>query len=81
MKLKVTNVKYRPTFKGVSYRCETNYSGLFICNNGQGGATYLEGNPNGVPKTELNLDEDQLENLINEYERQPTSDMILGGKN
>ena len=41
--MKVTNVRYFKTNKGVGYQCKTNIKGIEICNDGMGGATYIDG--------------------------------------
>tara|TARA_Y100001973_G_C5166444_1_gene316465 strand:+ start:539 stop:769 length:231 start_codon:yes stop_codon:yes gene_type:complete len=68
-KLNVTNVRYFKTVKGmVGYECQTNVNGLSICNDGNGGATFLQGDWEDI-KPFYHLDEFQLEMLINNYER------------
>jgi hypothetical protein len=40
--LKVTNVRYFETRRGVGYQCKTNHKDVEIWNDGNGGATYIE---------------------------------------
>ena len=44
--MKVTSVRYFETNKGIGYQCKTNIKGIEICNDGNGGATYIDGNLN-----------------------------------
>jgi hypothetical protein len=63
--MKVTSVRYFETNKGVGYQCKTNIKGIEICNDGNGGATYIDGNLNKLIK---NYTEWDLEDLIDQYE-------------
>jgi len=66
--LKVTSIRYFETNKGlVGYQCKTNIDGVEICNDGMGGATYLDGAFKYTKNFE-HLSEWQLEELIDEYE-------------
>ena len=65
--LKVTSVTYFETNKGIGYQCKTNIDGIEICNDGVGGATYLDGAFKYTKNFE-HLSEWQLEELIDEYE-------------
>ena len=65
--LKVTSVRYFETNKGIGYQCKTNIDGVEICNDGMGGATYLDGAFKYTKNFE-HLSEWQLEELIDEYE-------------
>jgi hypothetical protein len=65
--MKVTSVKYFETTKGVAFRCKTNIKGIEICNDGNGGATYIDGNSNKLIKQYTEWD---LEDLIDEYENE-----------
>tara|TARA_Y100001963_G_scaffold159871_1_gene265881 strand:- start:7294 stop:7533 length:240 start_codon:yes stop_codon:yes gene_type:complete len=64
--LEVTGVRYQDTRRGVSYVCTTNVPNVLICNDGQGGATFIEGHIDAKPYQHLN--EFQLEELINKFE-------------
>jgi len=67
--LKVKSIRYFETNKGlVGYQCKTNIDGVEICNDGMGGATYLDGAFKYTKNFE-HLSEWQLEELIDEYER------------
>lgn len=66
--LKVTNVTYKETFQGLAYQCETNYKNILICNDGNGGATYVKFNGGEFIKEFYNYAESYLEALINKYE-------------
>jgi len=66
--LKVTSIRYFETNKGlVGYQCKTDVDGVEICNDGMGGATYLDGAFKYTKNFE-HLSEWQLEELIDEYE-------------
>ena len=71
--LKVTNIRYFETRRGLGYECKTNIKGLFIWNDGDGGMTYLECdfkhmNRKQVYKYEEIHSEEDLEKLIDKYE-------------
>lgn len=67
--LKVKSIRYFETNKGlVGYQCKTDVDGVEICNDGMGGATYLDGAFKYTKNFE-HLSEWQLEELIDEYER------------
>ena len=66
--LKVKSIRYFETNKGlVGYQCKTDINGVEICNDGMGGATYLDGAFKYTKNFE-HLSEWQLEELIDEYE-------------
>ena len=67
--LKVTSVRYFETNKGIGYQCKTNIDGVEICNDGVGGATYLDGAFKYTKNFE-HLSEGQLEDLIDKYENE-----------
>jgi hypothetical protein len=70
--LKVTNVRYFETRRGLGYECKTNIKGLLIWNDGNGGGTYLDCEPplNGrdLVEFENKYKEIELEKLIDIYE-------------
>jgi len=66
--MKVTSVRYFQTNKGVGYQCKTDIDGVEICNDGMGGATYLDGAFKYTKNFE-HLSEWELEDLIDEYEQ------------
>ena len=66
--MKVTSIRYFQTNKGVGYQCQTNIDGVEICNDGMGGATYLDGAFKYTKNFE-HLSEWDLEDLIDEYEQ------------
>jgi len=66
--MKVTSVRYFQTNKGVGYQCKTDIDGVEICNDGMGGATYLDGSFKYTKNFE-HLSEWELEDLIDEYEQ------------
>ena len=66
--MKVIKVRYFQTNKGVGYQCTTNIDGVEICNDGTGGATYLDGRYIDTKPYE-HYTEWELEDLIDEYER------------
>lgn len=63
--MKVTSVKYFETTKGVAFRCKTNIKDIEVCNDGNGGATYIDGNLNKLTREYTEWD---LEDLIDDYE-------------
>lgn len=65
--MKVIKVRYFQTNKGVGYQCQTNIDGVEICNDGTGGATYLDGRYADTKPYE-HYTEWELEDLIDEYE-------------
>ena len=73
MTLKVTNVRYYNTRRGVGYECKTNIDGVKIWNEGNGGNTFVEGYKiavrSGIKKERLD-DEWHLESLIDDYEHE-----------
>ena len=66
--LQVTNITYKDTFQGIAYQCETNYKDVLICNDGNGGATYIQFNGKQFIKEFYRYSESHLEALINKYE-------------
>ena len=71
--LKVVDVRYYKTRRGVGYQCRTNIQGVEICNDGNGGPTFVDGyklaTSAGVRRERLD-DEWHLESLIDEYEQE-----------
>jgi len=65
--MKVTNIRYFRTNKGVGYQCKTNIKGIEICNDGTGGATYIDGAFQNI-KLLKEYTEWDLEDLIDNYE-------------
>ena len=65
--MRVTNIRYFETNRGLGYQCKTNINGIEIWNDGNGGATYLDGTFKSTKNFE-HLSEEQLEGLIDEYE-------------
>ena len=63
--MKVTNIRYFRTNKGVGYQCKTNIEGIEIWNDGNGGATYVDGKFKYLTKEYTEWD---LEDLIDSYE-------------
>ena len=68
--LKVTDIRYFETRRGVGYECQTNVKGITIWNDGNGGATFLDG-AWADKKQFQELRDMDLENLINVFEKQP----------
>jgi hypothetical protein len=68
--LKVTDIRYFQTRRGVGYECQTNVKGITIWNDGNGGATFLDG-AWADKKQFQELRDMDLENLINIFEKQP----------
>jgi len=67
--MKVISVRYFETNRGLGYQCKTNIEGVEICNDGNGGATYLYGAYKYTKNFE-HLSESELEKLIDKYEKQ-----------
>ena len=71
--LKVVDIRYYKTRRGVGYQCRTNIQGVEICNDGNGGPTFVDGyklaTSAGVRQERLD-DEWHLESLIDEYEQE-----------
>ena len=66
--MKVKNVRYFKTNRGVGYQCKTNVKGVEIWNDGKGGCTYLDGShQNRIPF--IKLSEWDLERIIDVYEK------------
>ena len=65
--MKVTSVRYFETNRGLGYQCKTDIQGIQICNDGTGGATYLDG-AFKYTKNFDHLSEWDLEDLIDQYE-------------
>lgn len=69
MSLKATDIRYFETRRGVGYECKTNKKNVVIWNDGNGGAPYIAPYYNYTHMYE-DLDEDQLEKIIDDYEGQ-----------
>tara|TARA_Y100000310_G_scaffold344874_1_gene460171 strand:- start:247 stop:483 length:237 start_codon:yes stop_codon:yes gene_type:complete len=68
--MKVKNVRYFKTNRGVGYQCKTNVKGVEIWNDGRGGETYLETEtPKRENKELYKLTEWDLERIIDVYEK------------
>jgi len=71
--LKVVDIRYYKTRRGVGYQCRTNIHGVEICNDGNGGPTFVDGyklaTSAGVRRERLD-DEWHLESLIDEHEKE-----------
>ncbi len=72
MNLKVKSIRYFRTNRGIGYRAKTNRKGVEILNDGNGGATYLQGI--GIGETAIlysysHLTERQLESMLDTYEK------------
>jgi hypothetical protein len=65
--LKVLGVRYFETRRGMGYECKTNKLNVFIWNDGNGGGTYIAPY---YPYTKDydEMTEDEMENLIDQYE-------------
>lgn len=66
--LKVTNVRYFETRRGIGYECQTNISNVEIWNDGDGGPTFIAPCPEAKKLNLYNLSEEHLEYLIDKYE-------------
>ena len=65
--MQVIKVRYFQTNKGVGYQCKTNIKDIEICNDGMGGATYIDGAFQNL-KLNKQYTESELEDLIDQYE-------------
>ena len=75
--LKVRSIRYFETRRGVGYECKTNVRGISIWNDGNGSATFIDGNEhtqyyNKVREYNDKYNDAQLETLIDEYENLKT---------
>ena len=72
-KLKVVDIRYYKTRRGIGYQCKTNIDGVKIWNDGNGGGTFVEGYKiavrSGIKRERLD-DEWHLESLIDDYEHE-----------
>ena len=67
--LEVKKVRYFKTNRGVGYQCKTNYDGVEILNDGNGGSTYLEGKYSELKSLKLHTKTEwELEKIINKFE-------------
>ncbi len=71
--LKVTHVRYFETRRGLGYECRTNNKQVSIWNDGNGGATYLDGNEHTTDYQMVNelkkwSTDTMLERLIDKFE-------------
>ena len=73
IELKVVDIRYYKTRRGVGYQCKTNIDGVEICNDGNGGPTFVDGyklaTSAGVRRERLD-DEWHLESVIDEHEKE-----------
>ena len=73
IELKVVDIRYYKTRRGVGYQCKTNIDGVEICNDGNGGPTFVDGyklaTGAGVRRERLD-DPWHLESLIDEHEKE-----------
>jgi hypothetical protein len=65
--INVTNIRYWETRRGVGYEAKTDEGSIW--NDGNGGATYFDGNTPALTKKYSNLSEDELEGAIDMYEQ------------
>jgi hypothetical protein len=71
--LRVTSIRTYNTRRGVGYECKTNFKGVSIWNDGNGGQTYLNfdlRDESFNPKKYEELSEWDLEDLITKYEEE-----------
>lgn len=69
--MKVTNVRYYQTSRGVGYEAKTTHGTIW--NDGDGGPTYFRGNTPEDDKFYSNLGEFDLEELIDVFEGKATA--------
>ena len=67
-KLKITEIRYFETRRGVGYECQTNEDGVTICNDGMGGMTFIQGTWSKIKRHQY-LRDIHLEEMINEFEK------------
>jgi hypothetical protein len=69
-KMKVINVRYFKTSRGVGYQCKTNVKGVEIWNDGNGGGTYLSGKYSELQSLKLHTKTEwELEKMIDKFEK------------
>jgi len=67
MTLNVTSIRYWETNRGIGYEAKTGEGSIW--NDGNGGATYFDGNTPALTKQFSELSEDELEGAIDVYEQ------------
>jgi hypothetical protein len=67
-KLKITEIRYFETRRGVGYECQTNEDGVTIWNDGMGGITFIQGTWSKI-KRHQHLRDIHLEEMMNEFEK------------
>jgi len=67
-KLKITEIRYFETRRGVGYECQTNEDGVTIWNDGMGGMTFIQGTWSKIKRHQY-LRDIHLEEMINEFEK------------
>ena len=67
-KLKITEIRYFETGRGVGYECQTNEDGVTIWNDGMGGMTFIQGTWSKIKRHQY-LRDIHLEEMINEFEK------------
>lgn len=67
-KLRITEIRYFETRRGVGYECQTNEDGVTIWNDGMGGITFIQGTWSKI-KRHQHLRDIHLEEMMNEFEK------------
>ena len=67
-KLKITEIRYFETRRGVGYECQTNEDGVTIWNDGMGGMTFIQGTWSKIKRHQY-LRDIHLEEMMNEFEK------------
>ena len=67
-KLKITEIRYFETRRGVGYECQTNEDGVTIWNDGMGGMTFIQGTWSKIKRHQY-LRDIHLEEMIKEFEK------------
>ena len=67
-KLKITEIRYFETRRGVGYECQTNEDGVTIWNDGMGCMTFIQGTWSKIKRHQY-LRDIHLEEMINEFEK------------
>ena len=68
--LKITEIRYFETRRGIGYECKTNKLNVFIWNDGNGGGTYIDPYY-PYTKAYAEITEEDMEILIDKYENYP----------
>jgi len=66
--LKIIDIRYFDTRRGIGYECQTNEDGVTIWNDGMSGVTFIEGTWSKIKKYQ-HLTELNLKDMMDEFEQ------------